>query len=227
MVSVGGNECALLGLLAQKPRYGYELDKIIAEKLFREWTDIAFSSIYAILRGMEAKGLVESKSEIAGNRVRRQYSLTRTGRKALRNTVESMISEPAKASDDFMTAIANIGLLEDAEAKEALETRRSRLQIQLSNTKKTCGDATGRKASGLEPIFKRAELRVKADIDFIDWYLDKPRVKEESKAVEPEPAQESEEMTDKEEPTMEEKTEDTKGPELMPLPSEKPSETLF
>lgn len=227
MVLVSGNECALLGLLAQKPRYGYELDKIIAERLFREWTDIAFSSIYAILRAMEAKGLVESKSEIAGNRVRRQYALTRAGRKALRNTVESMISEPAKANDDCMTAIANIGLLEDAEAREALETRRSRLEVQLTNIKKTRADATGRKASGLEPIFKRAELRVKADIDFINWYLDKPRVVEESKAVEPEPAPESQEMPDQEEQTTEGKTEAVKTPELIPSPHEKPSETLF
>ncbi len=94
------NETALLGLLADKARYGYELDKIIKEKHMREWTDIAFSSIYAILKGLEDKGCVESSSEIAGNRVRRHYSITRQGRKRLRGSTAYLLSEPSRTSEN-------------------------------------------------------------------------------------------------------------------------------
>lgn len=224
---VNGNECALLGLLVQRPRYGYELDKIIEEKLFREWTNIAFSSIYAILRGMEGKGWVESKSEIVGNRVRRQFALTRAGRKALRKAVESMIAEPAKENDDFMTAITNIGLLEAAEAAEALTVRRGKLKAQLARISKASEDATGRKAGGRELMLKRAEMCVKADIEFIDWYLSETPAKEKPKELESEPASVPETIHEEVRQKAEKIEEPAKMPELKPSIPEKPRETLF
>jgi DNA-binding PadR family transcriptional regulator len=35
----------LLGLLAEKPRHGYELEEVIIARGMRDWTEIGFSSI--------------------------------------------------------------------------------------------------------------------------------------------------------------------------------------
>ena len=42
-------ELTLLGLLAEKPRHGYELEEVIIARGMRDWTEIGFSSIYYLL----------------------------------------------------------------------------------------------------------------------------------------------------------------------------------
>ena len=38
-------ECAILGLVAEGPRYGYQIDQIVTARGMRRWTEIGFSSI--------------------------------------------------------------------------------------------------------------------------------------------------------------------------------------
>ncbi len=72
---------AILGLLKDKPLYGYELKKII-EMNMGDWTSIAFGSIYFALKKLREEGLVEIESEEAvGNRPSRSiYKITDMGR---------------------------------------------------------------------------------------------------------------------------------------------------
>ena len=39
-------DLAVLALVAEEPRYGYQIEGIIAKRGMREWTEIGFSSIY-------------------------------------------------------------------------------------------------------------------------------------------------------------------------------------
>lgn len=171
VVLLNVNETALLGLLSEKARYGYELDKIIEERLMREWTDIAFSSIYAVLKGLESKGCVESAAEIAGNRVRRHYSITRKGRKALREAVRKTLSEPVKVADSLMAGVANISLLPDEEARQALETRVAALKAQQTMVAQAA--ATVRKKDKLyfDCLTARAGSRINEELRFVELLL--------------------------------------------------------
>ncbi|MDT4951314.1 MAG: hypothetical protein QOJ37_3909, partial [Pseudonocardiales bacterium] len=69
-------ELALLGLLAEQSRHGYQLEAVIAERGVREWTSLAFSSIYYQLNKLESRGLVASERPEATAKGRRIYSLT-------------------------------------------------------------------------------------------------------------------------------------------------------
>ncbi len=51
-------ELLLLGLVAEMPRHGYELDQVIQQRSMREWTQIGFSSIYFVLGKLEKMKLV-------------------------------------------------------------------------------------------------------------------------------------------------------------------------
>ena len=42
------SELLLLGLVAEMPRHGYELEQVIEQRGMREWTQIGFSSIYFV-----------------------------------------------------------------------------------------------------------------------------------------------------------------------------------
>ena len=60
---LSGGELAVFTLLGEASRHGYEIERLIEERGFREWTAIAFSSIYFLLGRLEKRGLV---SPIAG-----------------------------------------------------------------------------------------------------------------------------------------------------------------
>jgi DNA-binding PadR family transcriptional regulator len=70
----------LLGLLRQKPLYGYELKQIIEDHM-GDWTDIKFGSIYFALARLNEDGAVEVVAEVAeGSRpARRVYRITEKG----------------------------------------------------------------------------------------------------------------------------------------------------
>ncbi|HIP96867.1 MAG TPA: hypothetical protein EYH32_06595 [Anaerolineae bacterium] len=49
-------ELAILSLIAEQPRHGYEIEQVIEERRMREWTEIGFTSIYYLLKKLERGG---------------------------------------------------------------------------------------------------------------------------------------------------------------------------
>jgi hypothetical protein len=54
-------ELLVLGLVAEMPRHGYQLEQVIEQRGMREWTRIGFSSIYFVLGKLEMMGLFAAK----------------------------------------------------------------------------------------------------------------------------------------------------------------------
>jgi len=71
----------ILGLLRERPLYGYELKQIIEEHM-GDWTNIAFGSIYFALSKLTEEGFVEQvATEQEGRRPSRTvYQITAAGR---------------------------------------------------------------------------------------------------------------------------------------------------
>src|SRR5215211_3222919 len=79
----GSIEVLILALLDQRQRHGYDISQLIEE---RSNGTITFhtASLYPTLYRLEDKGLIEGRwVERAGQRRRRYYKLTRTGRRTL------------------------------------------------------------------------------------------------------------------------------------------------
>jgi PadR family transcriptional regulator, regulatory protein PadR len=79
----GSTELLILALLEERDRHGYELARLIDE---RSRGEISFhaASLYPTLYRMEDKAFIEGRwIEKAGQRQRRYYRLTATGRKTL------------------------------------------------------------------------------------------------------------------------------------------------
>ena len=78
------HEALILATLAEGPRHGYQLALEIedrSEGAFR----FNHGTLYPILHTLESSGLIDgSWAEPAGKRKRRQYALTKDGRKHLR-----------------------------------------------------------------------------------------------------------------------------------------------
>jgi DNA-binding PadR family transcriptional regulator len=88
-------ELAVLSLVAEQPRHGYEIERVIEERGMREWTEIGFSSIYYLLKKLEREGLIEGQlAETGRGPARKVYRLTPAGHEAARAGVLEALSVP-------------------------------------------------------------------------------------------------------------------------------------
>jgi PadR family transcriptional regulator PadR len=79
----GAGATAVLSLLAQGERYGYQLAEELAERS-DGFLDLGQATLYPLLYGLEAKGLVAARWQLAASgRRRKYYRLTASGRREL------------------------------------------------------------------------------------------------------------------------------------------------
>src|SRR5512139_3466570 len=102
---------AVLGLLAQRPRHGYELRAAFQALVGgQENWDVKPAQIYATLARLEQGGLVAEESvEQAAGPEKRIYALTPVGREALKEWFASGI-QPEHQQDKFFLKLM-IGLV--------------------------------------------------------------------------------------------------------------------
>jgi len=81
----------LLGLLASKPRSGYDI-KTVVDRSTRFFWAASYGQIYPELKRLEAEGLIEGEDRPNGGRSRRVYTLTPAGREALLEWMRSEIT---------------------------------------------------------------------------------------------------------------------------------------
>jgi len=115
-------ELAILSLIAEKARYGYEIESLIEERGMREWTEIGFSSIYYILKKLEKKIWIKGKMvrQAGPGRSRVVYHISAPGRKALRAGTLEALSVPQRATSLFQLGLANLPAISKNEALAAL-----------------------------------------------------------------------------------------------------------
>ncbi|MEO7314211.1 MAG: PadR family transcriptional regulator [Ginsengibacter sp.] len=81
----GSINTILLKLLSENERmYGYEITKKVME-LSAGKLKLTEGALYPALHKLEADGLLEVTMENVGNRVRKYYSLTKGGKKEMKN----------------------------------------------------------------------------------------------------------------------------------------------
>ena len=121
---INEREAAVLGLLYERPLYGYTIEKIIEERGMRHWTDIGFSSIYYVLKRLEQRNLIASSSEQEGTGPSRNvYTITAAGRSRMKETVRLFLSRYTKMITPFNLGIANAALLSREELIGCLDKR--------------------------------------------------------------------------------------------------------
>ena len=125
-------ELAILGLVVQQPRHGYEIEQVIEERGMRDWTEIGFSSIYYLLKKLEREGLVQARLEEAERGpARRIYSATPAGEEALRAGVLDALSVPRPCSSPLLLGMSHLPGIPPAEALAALRQYRAALASRL------------------------------------------------------------------------------------------------
>ena len=116
-----GSELALLGLLSEGPRHAYDLEHLIEARQMRSWTEIGFSSIYAVLKRLERQKFVRSRREPSPHGpARRVYRMTSAGQTALRLAVELALAVPGPTPPPLLLGLAYLPAVSRSRALAAL-----------------------------------------------------------------------------------------------------------
>jgi DNA-binding PadR family transcriptional regulator len=160
---------AILGLLAQKPRHGYELHSAFSTVVGGAAWDVKPAQIYTTLERLEESGLVETKSDLGEGREpdRRIYAITRDGREALKDWFNDSV--PTEHQRDEFYVKLMVGLLSgDADPTRIIQIQRSRLYQELH-------DATTQRDK-FDPLIEIAQIllvdkaimHLEADLRWLD-----------------------------------------------------------
>lgn len=169
-------ELTILSLVAEGPRYGYEIQQIIDERGLREWLTIGFSSIYYILNKLEQQNIVTSRlqAERRGP-ARKVYSITEAGRGILQTAVADLLRQPRSLGSGFELGLANLRALKPRQVYQVLQHHHSDLKCNLEAVEKAWqrhqqeGTANG---DHIRALYTHSIAVMKAEMEWLDTYLE-------------------------------------------------------
>lgn len=159
---------AVLGLLQQRPRHGYELHAALLALSAGDLWDVKPAQIYATLDRLSEQGLVREQAGVqSGGPQRRPFELTDSGVAELR-TWFSMPVEQAYARDEFFLKLM-LAITSGIEAPvQVLRTQRASLYRDLHELLSQRQAATERGALAHQLQLDQAVMHVEADLRWLE-----------------------------------------------------------
>ncbi|TDC85661.1 hypothetical protein E1193_02265 [Micromonospora sp. KC606] len=165
-LSLTDAELTVLGLVAERPRHGYELEAVIDARGIREWAALGFSSIYYVLGRLESRDLVSSTRPDGTAKGRRVYAATPAGLRVLAEATRRALSELRPAHPSVLVGLANSSVLPGREVIDALREREARLTERLAAIQATRA-AQEPVADFVAAIFDYGATQLRAEQDWI------------------------------------------------------------
>jgi DNA-binding PadR family transcriptional regulator len=125
------SELLVLGLVAEMPRHGYELEQVIEQRGMREWMQIGFSSIYFVLGKLEKKGLVVAKRPEKA-KSKKSYAITDIGRETLVSQTLTALSSIRPTYSSVLLGMIHWPVLSRDQALDALQKRKDAIAKELA-----------------------------------------------------------------------------------------------
>jgi DNA-binding PadR family transcriptional regulator len=196
-------ELAILGVLAEQPRHGYELKKRLSDTLGPLW-GISFGSLYPALKRLERQGAIEEveddgdasaaptssfvptgslKGDLAAARMRRPRARTsRRTRKAYRITeagralfTELLTDEGNDDERAFALKLSFCRYLDSAGRLAFLERRRAQLTQRLARERKPATRSIDRYTRAL---LEHRATSTQHDLEWIDGLIAQERAEQ-------------------------------------------------
>ena len=166
----------LLGLLAGRPRHGYEL-KALFEELFGGTWPLNPGQVYMTQARLEEENLVTS--EVVEQDLlpdRRMYSLTEEGRQELKRWTTEPAAGPIRIRDEMFAKVLTAMVSEDCDTNELIWAQR-RIHLQaIADLRSRKAETSLSAATAL--VLEGAILRAEADLRWLDLVEDRLREEE-------------------------------------------------
>ena len=164
-------ECAILGLISEKPVHGYELMQTLRKRGYEEWTEISLPSVYRIIRALERRAFIRGQlAEGTQGAPKKQYSLTGKGREALVRSLIDHLANPVRSRSSFDLGIAHVNILDNSQVREAVHVR-----LQSLHRRHAAMQHRRREQQPLpwnvEALFVHGDQRYKAEVYYLEYIL--------------------------------------------------------
>ena len=166
-------ELAILSLIAEHPRHGYQIDQVIEERGMRDWTEVGFSSIYYLLKKLEKEGLVQSRLEEAERGpARKVYHPTPAGEQAFRAAVLDGLALPQRAHSALSLALTGLPHVLPQDAIEALTRRRDDLAQELTRVRERW-ESQRPLPYFVDGVFDYGLRLIQAEFEWVEEFIEK------------------------------------------------------
>lgn len=162
---------ALLGLLLEGPRHGYDLARHFAPNTaLGDVMHLGSSHLYALLARLERDGLVVAEMQPAGSRPpRRVYRLTEAGRELALRWIEEPVARPRDALLDFPLKLYLARRLDPARATALIAHQRALFEMYVQRLEQEAGrPAEGEDAAFIALVREGRIARTRAVLDWLD-----------------------------------------------------------
>ena len=171
-------ELLVLGLVAEMPRHGYELEQVIEQRGMREWTEIGFSSIYFVLGRLEKMRLVRAAKPVRA-KAKKSYTATDAGREALAAQTLAALSTVRPTHSSLQLGMLHWPMVERDSALAALEARGKAVDAELARLGNIQIDQQPL-PDYVEALFEYAIGQLRAEADWIartrDYMAHRPQL---------------------------------------------------
>jgi PadR family transcriptional regulator, regulatory protein AphA len=158
---------AVLGLLSDKPRYGYELKKQFEDALANAWS-LSYGQLYPTLHALSASGLVTRKTERGRKAAEKTiYSITEKGRKSLDEWLLKPVSSAYRVKDEFTLRFLFLSKLPRDTVVDYLGAHLKRIIQQKEGFQRTLDSLKQGSDYYLTAIMRKGVFHLEADIRWL------------------------------------------------------------
>lgn len=176
-------ELTILGLTAERPRYGYDIERVIDERGLRDWLSVGFSSIYYILTKLERQALISARAETeaearASHKI---YQISEAGKGVLQTALVELLRHPRMIGTGFELGLANLDLLSPQQIYQALLYHQIELHRRIEATVAAWERSQQREHAAQAALYTHALALMRAEADWLaafvrDWKATYPAV---------------------------------------------------
>jgi PadR family transcriptional regulator, regulatory protein AphA len=154
---------ALLGLLAESPKYGYELKRRFEGALGNVWS-VSYGQLYPTLRRLSELGWVTKKTEPGKKAAEKNiYSITDKGRRKLDEWLLKPVRSSYRLKDEFTLRFLFFNKLAPGHVLEYLKEYQKKTAEQRAGFQKTLESLQGEIDFFLQGIIRKGIVHLEAE----------------------------------------------------------------
>lgn len=137
-------DLAILGIVLEKPRSAYDIQKDVEDHHFSRWTKISTPSIYRKVLWLSEKGYLESGT-VKGKRFadKAVYSITDRGRAYFEELMNAYADEKVPLLFDFNVVITNLNKMEKERALALVNRLRRSIAASMEQNERYAEEYAG------------------------------------------------------------------------------------
>jgi len=168
---------ALLGLLAERPKYGYEIKREFEGALGNVWS-VSYGQLYPTLRRLSEAGWLTKKTEPGKKAAEKNiYSITERGHRKLDEWLLKPVRSAYRIKDEFTLRFLFFNKLSPARVLDYLGQQRATTQLQRETFQATLRSLQGGMDFFLQGIMRKGIVHLEAESRWLEEMMEEIRRK--------------------------------------------------